>query len=181
MNFRALCLSFVGMCGVFAPLSWADGVATAARDSKAQSLPQVRSATNPIAPAVNLVANASSTNWELYKNLTIPPGGHIALDSKLDFTSRGKVSFTARCTSASWGGLSMSSLDFQALWTVPGAELFGVVEHMAGSKFSYIDSGGGLFQVYGSKFRMVIFNSDKTSDATLDQVLIYTSGTPAMF
>ncbi len=181
MKFRVLLLSVLGVCGALAPLSWADGAATAARDSKAQPLPQARSAGNPIAPAANLVANVSSANWELYKNLTIPPGGHISLDSKIDFTARGKVSFTARCTSASWGGLSMSSLDFQALWSVPGAELFGVVEHLAGSKFSYIDSGGGLFQVYGSKFRMVISNIDKTNDATLDQVLIYTSGTSSMF
>lgn len=181
MKFRALWLSVLGLCATLAPLGWADEATIETSDAKAQRSPQARSATNTMAPAASLSANVSSANWELYKNLTIPAGNHITLDSKIDYTTRGKVAFTARCTSASWGGLSMSSLDFQALWSVPGAELFGVVEHLAGSKFAYIDAGGGIFQVYGSKFRIVISNSDKTSDATLDQVLIYTPGASSMF
>jgi hypothetical protein len=124
------------------------------------------------ATATGTDAAASSSNWELYQNVVVKSGASINIDSNLSFAAFENVAVSLRCTAATSAATSMSTVTLQALWSVPGAELFSIAEFAPGSKFAYWDAGGTVFHVYGTQFRLSIQNTGN-NDITLDQVVIY--------
>lgn len=164
------------------PLAWAAPPISAANDSPASPIEKQtksgsREKPSSKATQTTVAASSSSAYWEVYQNVTISAGGFVYLDSNIDFSTHDKLAVSVRCTNATSAATSMDSVDFQAMWGVSGANLFSIVEHLLGSKFAWWDAGGGTFQVYGSQFRMVIYNNG-TGSITLDQIVLFTSAPP---
>jgi hypothetical protein len=173
MSYQFLGRSLLIVWVACAPLAWADDAPQTPTEKRTvngnREIPAASTSLNP---------TSASTYWEVYKTISIAAGSLVYLDSQIDFSKSSQIAVSARCTAGVSAATSMDNLDFQAFWAVSGTTLFGVVEHLAGSKFAYWDAGGGTFQVYGSQLRLAILNNGSSS-ITLDQVVIFTPVPPA--
>lgn len=113
-------------------------------------------------------AAVSYSNWEVYRNITIPAGESVSLDSGIDFSSADQVGVTVRSVS----GGDLTDLLVQGYWSVPEADFYNVAEVISGSSFPYLNVGGASFHVYGSQFRLIVRN-DGISDITLQQITVF--------
>ncbi len=107
---------------------------------------------------------------EVFSNVTIGPGQSAVLDSGLDYTYVELVRVSVRSANA-----DLSSLQFVAYWSVPGAEFYNATQAIEWSTFIYGNTGGAQFSVYGSQFRLVLKNTG-SSTVNLLQVLLFPSG-----
>jgi hypothetical protein len=116
-----------------------------------------------VAPRSTGIGDIASRNSEVFRSVYLGLGGSVALNSKLDYSFAGSVAIGLQCiicdTSAT--SLGASGLVLQAQWTVPDAGLYATTESKAATTFLYWDSGGAIFNVYGSKFRLVLQNKGK--------------------
>lgn len=126
----------------------------------------VRSSTRSKGAAASPRATGSS-DWELWRNLTIGPGQSVTLHSDLDFSTAGtaRVSFRSRNN-------DLPDLRMDAYWAVPQAEFFNVAEVVTGQNFPYRNVGGVTFTTYGSQFRLRLTNTGGTT-IFLSQIIIF--------
>lgn len=114
-------------------------------------------------PKSSVIAAFATGNSEVFRNIYIGMGKSVSLDSKLDYSSAGTVAIGLQCiicdTSAT--SLGTSGLVLQAQWAVPDAGLFVTTENSGSNTFVYWDSGGVIFSVYGSQFRLTLQNKGK--------------------
>jgi hypothetical protein len=117
---------------------------------------------------------ASSGSTEVFKNLTIDANKSVSLDSTLDFSSAAAVAVLIRCTACTTASFSLanSGLVFQAFWIVPDADVYTVAEAATPSGFPYWDSGGLIFETFGTKFRLTIQNNSDQG-ISLRQVTLF--------
>jgi hypothetical protein len=117
---------------------------------------------------------ATSGSTEVFKNITIAANKSVSLDSTLDFTSAAAVAVLIRCTACSTASFSLASsgLVFQAFWIVPDADLYTVAEAATPTGFPYWDSGGLIFETFGTKFRLTIQNNSDQG-ISLRQVTLF--------
>lgn len=133
-------------------------------------------AVTPVAKT-NGAAAASAGSSEIYVNVVIPAGKTVSFDSTLDYSSASTVAVTVLCNICTTAvtALGNSGLVLQARWTVPDAASYGTAENKAASAFPYSDSGGALFNVYGTQFRLALQNKGNQTIA-LQQVTIFRRG-----
>jgi hypothetical protein len=111
---------------------------------------------------------------EVFRDLFIPAGKSIPLESELDYSSAATVAVTVYClicTSAP-SSLANSGLVLVAFWSVPDTETYTAAENKSSGSFPYWDAGAAIFQVYGSRFRLVLQNTGKQAVA-LQQVTVF--------
>jgi hypothetical protein len=60
----------------------------------------------------------------------------------------------------------------QAYWSVPEADQYVVAEAKTGKSLLYTNSGGAIFQVYGSQFRLILKNDGDTT-MKIQQVIVF--------
>lgn len=103
----------------------------------------------------------TSTNSEVFRDVTIASGKTLSLDSSLDYSSAATVAVMVECTACNTSGTSLGAagLTLQARWSTPDADSFIATDFQDASSFPYWDSGGILFTVYGSQFRLTLQNS----------------------
>lgn len=130
-------------------------------------------AVTPTAKAL-AATTASAGNSEVYVNVVIPAGKTVSFDSTLDYSAAGTVAVTVLCNICTTAvtALGNSGLVLQARWTVPDAASYATAENKAASAFPYSDSGGALFNVYGTQFRLALQNKG-TQTIALQQVTIF--------
>lgn len=112
-------------------------------------------------------------NSEVFKGIFIGAGKTVSLDSTLDYSSAATVAIGIECIicdskASSLGG---SGLVLLARWAVPNSELFVTPESKTANLFLYWDSGGVIFNVYGSQFRLSLQNKGSQPIA-IEQVTI---------
>lgn len=114
--------------------------------------PVIRRAADGPAPAAG--------NSEVFESIFIDAGKTVSLDSKLDYSSAATVAVGIECIicDSMASSLGASGLVLLARWTVPNSELFVTPEKKTATLFPYWDSGGVIFNVYGSRFRLSLQN-----------------------
>jgi len=97
---------------------------------------------------------------DVFRNVVVPPGKTISLDSTLDYSSSNTVAVTIQCNVCGLAETSLgaSGLVLLARWMVPNAELYVATENKSATGFPYWDAGGAIFSVYGSQFRLTLQN-----------------------
>jgi hypothetical protein len=127
-----------------------------------------------LASGVKASAGTPTDNSEVFLNILIPAGKAVTLDSDLDFTDAAAVAVTVPCAICSSASTSLGSagLTLQARWMVREAIGYAATENKSAAAFSYWDSGGAIFSVYGSQFRLVLQNKGD-SPISLQQVTLF--------
>jgi len=115
---------------------------------------------------------ASPDYWEVYSDLVIAAGKSLALDSTMDYSKSDRVAVTVRCTICNSAATSMNNLVLKAFWKVPDVDLYSVAEIEQGSNFPYWDSGGAIFQTFGSTFRLTLQNTGK-ENISIQQLILF--------
>jgi hypothetical protein len=130
-------------------------------------------AVRPIARASGTAADDAPIS-EVFENVVIAAGKTVSLYSELDYSSAGTVAVTVSCIICSTAATSLgnSGLVLQARWTVPDAQSFVTAESKSATAFTYSDSGGAIFNVYGPQFRLALQNKG-TQTIGLQQVTIF--------
>lgn len=108
---------------------------------------------------------------EVFTDVTIGPGQSVNIDSGLDYSNVDMVRVSVRSDNP-----DLSSLQFEAYWSVPTAEYYDATQAVDGSTFVYGNVGGAQFSVYGNQFRLVLTNTGG-STVNLLQVMLFA---PAM-
>lgn len=98
-------------------------------------------------------ADPSPTTGELFQNVTVEPSKPTVLDSALDYSKFDKVAMSLTSDT------DLTSLVVQAQWSFPEAEHWAIVETKSGKTFPFTNTGGAVFQTYGSQFRIVLRTS----------------------
>lgn len=106
------------------------------------------------------------TTGELFQNVTVEPSKPTVLDSALDYSKLDKVAVSLTSDT------DLTSLVIQAQWSFPEAEHWAIVETKSGKTFPFTNTGGAVFQTYGSQFRIVLRTS---GDATvkIQQITVF--------
>lgn len=127
----------------------------------------------PIAKASGTAVDTTAIS-EVFENVVIAAGKTISLSSALDYSSANTVGVTVLCIicSSAATALGTAGLVLQARWTVPDAQSFVTAESKAATAFTYSDSGGAVFNVYGPQFRLALQNKG-TQTIALQQVTIF--------
>jgi hypothetical protein len=114
---------------------------------------------------------------EVFEDIVIGAGKTVSLASGLDYSSANTVAVTVLCIicSSAQTALGNAGLVLQARWTVPDAQSFVTAESKATTAFTYSDSGGAVFNVYGPQFRLALQNKG-TQTIALQQVTIFRRG-----
>jgi hypothetical protein len=154
---------FAGALMLCFPTAFGQSPRTADNAASAEKLADRSKVRANAAPSPKL----SSSSWDVWYNLVIAPGEVFILDSKLDFSQSDTVRVTVRSANS-----DMPSLRLSAFWTVPEAQMFGNSEVVTGDHFFYTNSGGAVFNVYGTQFRLELANTG-SSAMTLTQVTIF--------
>jgi hypothetical protein len=130
-------------------------------------------AVRPIAKASGTAADSTAIS-EVFENVVIAAGKTVSLSSALDFSPSNTVAVTVLCIicSSAATALGTAGLVLQARWTVPDAQSFVTAESKAATAFTYSDSGGAVFNVYGPQFRLALQNKG-TQTIALQQVTIF--------
>ena len=130
-------------------------------------------AVRPIAKASGNATDTSAIS-EVFEDVVIGAGKTVSLSSALDYSSNNTVAVTVLCIICSSAATSLgnSGLVLQARWTVPDAQSFVTAESKAATAFTYSDSGGAVFNVYGPQFRLALQNKG-TQTIALQQVTIF--------
>jgi hypothetical protein len=104
----------------------------------------------------------------------IAGGKTVSLYSDLDYSSANTVAVTVSCIICSSAATSLgnSGLVLQSRWTVADAQSFVTAESKAATAFTYSDSGGAIFNVYGPQFRLALQNKG-TQTIALQQVTVF--------
>lgn len=158
---------------VFALLSPCFVHVSIAEDRAEKSADPYDLAINPVARK-SVPATANTAISEVYENVVIAPGKSVSLNSALDYSSAPTVAVTVLCIICNSAATSLgnSGLVLQARWTVPDAESYVTAESKAATAFTYLDSGGAVFNVYGPQFRLGLQNKG-TQTIALQQVTIF--------
>ena len=125
---------------------------------------------NPAKHIAGQTPSAAAANWEMFRDIVIAPGKSIVLDSAADFSTVNLAAVSFKTASGSPSDLS--KLTMQAYWSIPEADQYNATEARRGSDATFANSGGVLFEVFGSQFRMVIGN-DGELDIKLQQVIVF--------
>jgi hypothetical protein len=129
-----------------------------------------------VRPSAKANGNATDTSAisEVFENVVIAAGKTVSLSSALDYSPASTVAVTVLCIICSSAATSLgnSGLVLQARWTVPDAQSFVTAESKAATAFTYSDSGGAVFNVYGPQFRLALQNKG-TQTIALQQVTIF--------
>jgi len=130
-------------------------------------------AVRPIARATGTAADNNAIS-EVFEDVVIAAGKTVSLSSALDYSSANTVAVTVLCIicSSAATALGTAGLVLQARWTVPDSQLFVTAESKAATAFTYSDSGGAVFNVYGPQFRLALQNKG-TQTIALQQVTIF--------
>jgi len=130
-------------------------------------------AVRPIARATGTAADNTAIS-EVFEDVVIAAGKTVSLSSALDYSSANTVAVTVLCIicSSAATALGTAGLVLQARWTVPDAQSFVTAESKAATAFTYSDSGGAVFNVYGPQFRLALQNKG-TQTIALQQVTIF--------
>ena len=116
---------------------------------------------------------ADTANYEVFEDIVIAAGKTVYMDSTLDYTSTNSVAVTVLCIICSSAATSLanSGLVLQARWSNPEAS-YVTAENKAATSFTYLDSGGAIFNVYGPQFRFALQNKG-TQTIAIQQVTIF--------
>jgi hypothetical protein len=127
----------------------------------------------PIAKASGTAADDAPIS-EVFENVVIAGGKTVSLYSELDYSSANTVAVTVSCIICSSAATSLgnSGLVLQARWTVADAQSFVTAESKPATTFTYSDSGGAIFNVYGPQFRLALQNKG-TQTIALQQVTVF--------
>ncbi len=119
----------------------------------------------------------ASHNSEVYEGIFIDAGKTVSLDSRLDYSSATTVAVGLMCIVCDSAATSIeaSGLVLVARWAVPDAELYVTTENKATTAFLYWDSGGVIFNVYGSQFRLSLQNKGREPIA-IEQITLLRRG-----
>jgi hypothetical protein len=130
-------------------------------------------AVRPIAKTSGTTSDNTAIS-EVFENVVIAAGKTVSLPSALDYSSANTVAVTVLCIicSSAATALGTAGLVLQARWTVPDAQSFVTAESKAATAFTYSDSGGAVFNVYGPQFRLALQNKG-TQTIALQQVTIF--------
>jgi hypothetical protein len=133
-------------------------------------------AVRPIAKTSGTAADNTAIS-EVFEDVVIAAGKTVSLSSGLDYSSANTVAVTVLCIicSSAATALGTAGLVLQARWTVPDAQSFVTAESKAATAFTYSDSGGAVFNVYGPQFRLALQNKG-TQTIALQQVTIFRRG-----
>jgi hypothetical protein len=147
-----------------------------------QSLATEKSTTKNEIPAAAIRKSSDTPvtptgNSEVFLGIFIDAGKTASLDSTLDYSSATSVAVMVQCIvcDSQASSLGVSGLVLLARWTVPGAELYVTPESKVATTFVYWDSGGTIFNVYGSQFRLSLQNKG-TNPIAIEQVTLLRRG-----
>ena len=157
-------------------LTWAEDRTAAATQGRAAA---TEKASDSYELAVKPTRKASGTsagdtaNYEVFEDIVIAAGKTVYMDSTLDYASTNSVAVTVLCIICSSAATSLanSGLVLQARWSNPEAS-YVTAESKAGTSFTYLDSGGAIFNVYGPQFRFALQNKG-TQTIAIQQVTIF--------
>jgi hypothetical protein len=133
------------------------GIALCAREPNLDTHKPSQSTKNAHHAADGTTDGAST--GELFQNVTVQPSKPTVLESALDYSKLDKVAVSLTSDA------DLTNLTIQAQWSFPEAEHWAVVETKSGRTFPFSNTGGAVFQTYGSLFRLVLRSS---SDAPLE-------------
>jgi hypothetical protein len=127
----------------------------------------------PIARASRKAVDAPAIS-EVFGMVIVPAGKTVSLDSAMDYSSVNTVAVSVLCIicSSALTSLGNSGLVLQARWTVPDAESYATTENMPATAFPYTDSGGAVFNVYGTQFRLTLQNKG-TQTIAIQQITMF--------
>ena len=108
----------------------------------------------------------SFSNYEWWNTVTIPAGGAISLDSGINYTASDTVRVTFRSAASDIGNLVAA-----ASWSVPEIDHFNIQDVSLGSNYFLPNSGGAVFSVSGTQFRLILANTGAVA-ISLNSVLI---------
>jgi hypothetical protein len=117
-------------------------------------------------PTVPMATAQSFSNYEFWTSVTIPAGGGVSLDSGINYASSDIVRVTFRSAAPDLGNLVAV-----ASWSVPEIDDFNIQDLSLGSKYFFTISGGGVFSVSGTQFRLILVNNG-TDLINLNSVLV---------
>ena len=116
--------------------------------------------------AAPMATAQSFSNYEWWTSVTIPAGGVVSLDSGINYASSDTVRVTFRSAASDLGNLVAV-----ATWSVPEIDHFNIQDVSLGSKYFFTSSGGGVFSVSGTQFRLILVNNG-TDVINLNSVLV---------
>ena len=92
----------------------------------------------------------------------------------MDYSSAITVAVTVECTicTSATTSLGTTGLTLQVGWLVPDANSYVATENKAATAFPYWDSGGAIFNGYGSQFRLNLQNKGSQT-ISLQQTTIF--------
>jgi hypothetical protein len=156
-----------------AGLSLADGGTLPVRMATEKSVENYDLALRGAAKPADSTTRTTS-NSEVFSNITIVAGKSYVVQSTMDYTSAAAVAVTLQCTAcnSTTSSLASSGLVLQASWTVPNATSYVVAENKLASTFLYTDVGAALFNVYGSQFQLILQNKG-TNNISIQQVTLF--------
>jgi hypothetical protein len=108
----------------------------------------------------------SFSNYEWWNTVTIPAGGVISLDSGINYAASDTVRVTFRSAASDIGNLIAV-----ASWSVPEIDHFNTQDVSLGSNYFLPNSGGAVFSVSGTQFRLILVNTGAAA-ISLNSVLI---------
>lgn len=104
--------------------------------------------------------------FEWWVTVAIPAGGVVSLDSAINYASSDTVRVTFRSAASDLGNLVAV-----ATWSVPEIDHFNIQDVSLGNKYFFSNSGGGVFSVSGTQFRLILINNG-TDVINLNSVLV---------
>ena len=127
-------------------------------------------------PAVKAAAaeTAAPANSDVFRDLVIPVGKSIFVDSTLDYSPAATVAVTVQCIVCNTAAtaLGASGLMLQARWVVPDATTYVTTENKTTANFPYWDAGGVTFTVYGTQLRLSLQNRGSQTIA-IEQLTVF--------
>ncbi|MDQ6678700.1 MAG: hypothetical protein M3Z09_15570 [Acidobacteriota bacterium] len=116
-------------------------------------------------------ANASnSASWESWRDLSIPAGQSLTLDSSLDYSSFAALTFTFRSANKDAQNIAISTF-----WSVPDAGFMNSLDVVTGDVFYYSNTGGSPLSIGGTTLRLILTNTG-TATMNLQSAFLYAYG-----
>jgi len=116
-------------------------------------------------------ANATnSANWESWRDLSIPAGQSITLDSSIDYSTFTALTFSFRSANKDAQNIVISTF-----WSVPDAGFVNSLDVVTGDAFYYSNTGGSTFSIGGTQLRLILSNAG-TSTMNLQSAFVYAYG-----
>jgi hypothetical protein len=122
-------------------------------------------------------ATATTKSSEAFRNVSIPAGNTVSLDSTIDYSTAATVAVTVECPTCTTSATSLGTqgLVLQARWSTPDADSYVATEYRSASAFNYWDCGGAIFSTYGPQFRLTLQNTGSQA-ILVQQVTLFRRG-----